>query len=168
MSGGEVARVTASTRQVSFEWIESDVTLRVQDQGGVDIAGSLIQRPSYARLFPPPPGLGHLTGTTIRLPITDSTVYPTIQGSESDGYHMKVIPGVLGWAQEHGNFVGRLLRSEVAPVTASTGQVSFEWIESDVTLRVRDQGGVDIPGSLIQLASYAGLFPSLPGLGHLT
>ncbi len=123
------AEVTASTTEIAFEWITSDIVLRLHDQAGVDIPGSKI---------------GELVPVTVTLPITDESIYPTMRGVITDGFNFNLQVGKNGAT---GN--GNLERTGTAEVIESTTEIAFEWITSDIVLRLHDQAGVDIPASII-------------------
>jgi phosphosulfolactate phosphohydrolase-like enzyme len=131
--------VTAITTQIVFEWITAAVVLRLQDQHGVEIAGSQIG------VGPSTWAGGVVTGGTVVLPITDDTVYPTIAGHFLDGHDFTVIPGAFD--RSHSAWLSRF--EEGYEVTAITTQIVFEWITAAVTLRLQDQHGVEIAGSQI-------------------
>jgi hypothetical protein len=150
VSGFEV--LTATTA-INFEWITSNVTIRLQDQYGVDIGGSTIR---FGGSFPLP------TGTTLALPITDEAVYPTLFGGYADGYDASLIAGrgVLGGAFS-------LFREESnLEVSATTNHIGFEWWTSTVLVRVQDQASVEIPGSKLRIGGSVrvdtGTFVTLP------
>ena len=76
----ESAEVTAATTEVAFEWITYQGLVRLHDQHGVDISGSVL----YFSHYKTPGTL--LTGSTVTLPITDESVYPTLAGDKKNGY----------------------------------------------------------------------------------
>jgi hypothetical protein len=89
------------------------------------------------------------------LPITDETVYPTLTGSQSDGYDVRLFPAIDGF------FTGQLTRDEVEEVTATTTEVAFEWIEIACPLLVLNATGVEDVGSTVVLPSP--FLPFTPG-----
>ena len=138
----ETAAVTASTTELVFEWITSPVTFRVHDQGDIDIPASQIRMAAYnlATSF-------FDNAASAVVPITEG--YANMSGSQADGYQLRVIPGTLG---DSSTFL--LRREEIQEVLASTTAFSYEWLTTQVTFRVHDQHGVDIPGSQIRMAGY--------------
>ncbi|MCC6782529.1 MAG: hypothetical protein IT457_06775 [Planctomycetes bacterium] len=139
--------VTASTSTLTFEWVTQQVAIRVVDQHGVQIAGSGL-RFSYPNYFAP-------TGSTVTLPITDDSVYPTIAGSGAAGYDLDVQPGVFGISQSA--FVYSVFDNEVS---TATGTLQFEWITREVLVRVSDQYGAEIPNSGLRFAYPNRYFPT--------
>jgi hypothetical protein len=98
LSRTEVVEVTAATTEIAFEWITSEVTLRVVDQGGAEIPGSklYVDVGTFFRGDSTPEATV-LTGGTAVLPITDESVYPTLYtGGHFDGHHFVVAPGSSG------------------------------------------------------------------------
>jgi hypothetical protein len=142
----DVREVDATTRTLDFEWIRSDVTLRVVDQHAAQITGSSLHVPGILGLLP--------TGSTWPFPITDRATYPTIGGSLADGYPWNVLPSVNRLSSSD------LRRADPRPVLATTTGLDFEWITSDVTLRVVDQHGTEIAGSSLNLPGIFGLLPT--------
>ncbi len=80
------------------------------------------------------------SGTTVTLPITDESVYPTMSGAGLDGYTVLVLP--LG-----GN--GPLRRDEESEVTAITTEIAFEWIQLRCAIQVLDVSDDPVPGSTL-------------------
>ncbi|MFO1077181.1 MAG: hypothetical protein U1E73_05590 [Planctomycetota bacterium] len=136
ISRQEVATVSTSTTLLEFEWITADVQIRVVNQNGIEIPASSIS--AFGTVIVP-------SGSTYALPITDATVYPTIGGIAAGGYPARINPGVLdyaGWLQRDGG---------VRQVLAGTTDLVYEWITSDVMIRVENQNGIEIPGSSISV-----------------
>ena len=66
-------------------------------------------------------------------------------GHFEDGHDITLI--VAANNRSHGAWLSRLeIQNEV---TAATTELVFEWITADVTLRLVDQFGADIPGSTL-------------------
>ncbi|MEJ2704370.1 MAG: PKD domain-containing protein [Sedimentisphaerales bacterium] len=143
LSRTENAAVLNTTTELAFEWITSEVTLRMEDQSGVEIPGT--------RFKVPPFGDQIITGDVLAMPITDENVYPTISGNYIDGYDFDLLVGTGGSI----GHPARLHRTEGAKeVTETTTEITFEWITSEVTIRLEDQWGVEIPGSRFKVDSY--------------
>jgi hypothetical protein len=143
--------VTATTTEFVFEWITSDVTLRLQDQHGVEIAGSRFTVGGFGFW-----GGEVLTGDTAVLPITDESVYPTLTGHFADGHDFAVIVQVAGTSHP-----SNLYRVDSAKeVTADTSELAFEWIQYDCPLEVRNANGQPVPGSSVTLPPNLG--PAFP------
>ncbi|MEK7849978.1 MAG: PKD domain-containing protein [Candidatus Omnitrophota bacterium] len=99
------------------------VTLRVVDQNGVEIQGSIINVD----------GIGSFTtGDSFDIPEgpRNFIIKPGMNGK----------PQVTGWD---------LQRSEIAEVTSSTNNINFEWRTSSVIFNLVDQNGTVIPYSKI-------------------
>jgi hypothetical protein len=143
----ESREVTASTTNLDFEWITVQVQLRLRDQMGTDILGSRIKFYEY--------GIGFPTGDTVTLPVTDESLYPTLDGNLQDGYGLRLIPGIFGAPSE-----GNLHRDETREVTVSTSNLAFEWVTTPVQLRLHDQYDAVIVGSRIQFYGYGVDFPT--------
>jgi hypothetical protein len=80
------------------------------------------------------------------LPITDESVYPTLGGTQADGYDIVVEPGISGAVATN-----RLNRTEVAEIVGTTMSVEYEWIQFACQLHVRDGDDVVVPGSTLSL-----------------
>jgi hypothetical protein len=138
----ETAEVTTTTTELAFEWVTAEVQLRLHDQQDVDIPGSRLDFSGYGVL-------GQVsTGDAATVPITDESVYPSLLGNLKDGYLIRMFPGIFGVVSSN------LLRDERVEVTTTTTELAFEWITAEVLLRLQDQHGVDIAGSLINVGSY--------------
>lgn len=147
------AVVTASTAELRFEWITVPLHLHVRDQFGADIPGSALQ---FWTIGGQTPGLP--TGTIVRVPITDESVYTDLTGPDQDGYRLNFWPAVP-WHQALPPLTVHLIRTRSGlEVSSATTEIAFEWITSPVRLRVHDQSGTDIPGAAIQLWSIGQTF----------
>ena len=131
----ETFEVTSTTALVEFEWITSEVKLRLVDQSRVDIPGSLINLYAIWNSLP--------NSTLITLPITDETVYPTMTGSFTDGYFLDLFAAI------NGTPTGSLTRREIFEVTAGSSEVALEWIQVACNIAVLKGNGFLVPGSLI-------------------
>ena len=145
----DAVEVTETTTEAAFEWITSDVVLRLHDQHGVDIPGSTIitTNPAGSQVVPAIP-----TGQVVTLPITDNSVYSTLSGALADGYAYLLRPGIAGWQP----FYYILSRStEPLDVTITTTQAAFEWITISGPLQVVDENEIEIAGSQYKFSSGA-------------
>jgi hypothetical protein len=133
LSRTESNEVTATTTEISFEWITSTYTIQIQDQYGVDIPGSK---------FSAIPSLLLDAGDPVTRPITDENIYPTMTGSYKNGYGANVHPGLGGYVS-----TSLLRRQTTVENTTIHDEHLVEWITSTYTIRIQDQYGVDIPGS---------------------
>ncbi len=132
--------VTASTTELAFEWITSQVALHLRDQFGVAIPNSYLTLVG-ANLW------SEANGGSVTLPITDEAVYPTLRGPHRDGYRVRLVPGIAGTTR-----AVEVYRDEAGcEVGSSTTALGFEWITSAVTMRLRDQFAAEIPLSQIVL-----------------
>lgn len=132
----EYRNVDSTTGEIVFEWITSSLTARLRDQHGVDIPAS-----QYNLTL----GIGANAGDPVILPITDESVYPTLNGGLKHGYFIGWVPGLRG----NPGSSTELFRGAEGPFELSTtpAEFGFEWITSSFTVRLRDQHGVDIPAS---------------------
>ncbi|MBX3744936.1 MAG: PKD domain-containing protein [Verrucomicrobiae bacterium] len=133
----EAYEVTGATTEIVFEWITSTYTVRITDQHGVDIPVS-----RYATTGP---STYINAGDLVTLPITDESVYPTLNGGYRDGYFVSLFPGLRGAPSTS----TELYRYAEGPfeLSAEPAEFVFEWITSSYTVRLTDQHGVDIPAS---------------------
>lgn len=135
-------KVLASTTRSRSNGITAVVRWRVRDQHGTDLHGSAIEISHFGtQRFVQ-------TGDTRVVPITDVATYPTSFGQFRDGYScdLSVLVG------------GNLGRPESGvKVLAGTTEIAFEWITSVVRWRLRDQHGVDIPASTIEISHFPGI-----------
>ncbi|MCC6785002.1 MAG: hypothetical protein IT457_19295 [Planctomycetes bacterium] len=140
--------VTSETTQFTCEWIVADVTLRLHDQFGADIQGSSFRfAPDGGQIF-------GVTGSNIRLPVTDEAVYPGLSGVSRDGYAFDVTATIVGpWSAVGAGLQRTITGREVG---ATTTELSVEWIVADVALRLHDQFGTDIQGSSFRFAPDGG------------
>ncbi len=145
----DAVEVTETTTEAAFEWITSDVVLRLHDQHGVDIPGSTITttNPAGSQVLPAIP-----TGQAVTLPITDESVYETLSGQLVDGYAYVLRPGVAG-SQTAYNILSR--STDPLDVTATTTQAAFEWITISGPLQVVDENEIEIAGSQYKFTSGA-------------
>jgi len=129
---------------LSFEWVTTPVRMKVVDQTGASLRGSVVK---FLGSAPPGYGAGSAfgSGTTLYLPIADFDVYPTLSGAYADGYDFTV----LATSSLERDVLDRA-------VTASTSAIDIEWITSDVTLRVVDQDGTALDGTSVRLR-YSGV-----------
>ncbi|MCI0537654.1 MAG: PKD domain-containing protein [Verrucomicrobiales bacterium] len=141
----EVKAATSTTTELLFEWITSSLTARLRDQHGVEIPASQYNIPG--------PSINLNCGDPVMLPITDEIVYPTMNGGLKDGYGVGLIPGLEG---DPGS--GTELYRQEGPfeLSAAPAEFVFEWITAPLTVRLRDQHGVEIPASRyhVTLASH--------------
>jgi hypothetical protein len=140
--------VTSATTQFTCEWIVADVTPRLHDQFGADIQGSVFRfAPDGGQIF-------GVTGGSIRLPITDESVYPGLSGVSRDGYAFDIAATIVG----PGGAVRAGLQRTITgrEVDATTTELAVEWIVADVALRLHDQFGTDIQGSAFRFAPDGG------------
>jgi len=142
--------VDGTTTELSFEWIVArDIPIALVDQHGIPILASQIDLQDIVSS-----GLVFGTffnGNTVDLPITDVSVYPTMDGQFANGYEFVLHPGINGVAQR-----AVLSRSEEdVLVTALSGSISFEWIvQASIALEIVDQDAAPIPGSEIVLQDF--------------
>ncbi|MFT5145288.1 MAG: hypothetical protein ACI84D_003930, partial [Thalassolituus oleivorans] len=121
--------VTAATTTLDLLWESRSVSLRMVDQDDALLQGANVGMP----FFPLVPN-----GGSVRLPINDSSFYPTL-GYGPDNYRLDTHAyGINPTGTEtnryiHGNVVGD-----------TTSVIQHEWQTVDVTLRLVDQDGVDI------------------------
>jgi hypothetical protein len=136
LSRTELVEVYASTTDVAFEWITSDVEFSIVDQDGIPFDDSLL-------------GFGNLYTSlawdltpyvTLTLPITDEGTYSTLSGSWADGYTTAFSPS--GWR-------GALSRTELVEVYASTTDVAFEWITILCAPQLVDASGAPLPDAVL-------------------
>lgn len=129
----EAVEVAPTTTELTFQWITRPVTLRLEDQHGVEIPGSSIRFAASGGIV--------ATGSSATLPVSDPAVYPTLFGS----LDVSLLPGVFGGPQ-----LQHLSRPEIAAVTASTTELDYEWTTKTVTFRLNDQDGNELTGSLFR------------------
>ena len=138
--------MTAATTEIAFEWIMSQAVVRLHDQHGVEIPGSSVLFRGFGH------GISVPTGSTVTLPITDESVYPTMVGPEKDGgYLIYPVPGFFGVSYYYNHHI---YRQESVEVTAATTEIAFEWITFQGVVRVHDQHGEEIPGSSVLFAGF--------------
>ena len=115
-----------------------------------------------------PAGSDRSTPSTVTLPITDLSVYPTLGGPAAEGgnqgYGIQLLPGIEGQpidASTLMRFPGSAGSPESVEVHASTSSLTFEWITAEVTFALDDQAGVPIAGSqvLIYASGALGIRP---------
>lgn len=150
LDAGHVVAVHANQDELAFEWITTHVRMDLIDQFGASLVGSrvvIIGAPSTDDLLVP---------FQVTLPITDTTVYPTMFGAYAEGvnrgYDILLAPGIEGLPQPT---TLTLTRPEgrggqsITDVQVHAGQdaLAFEWITADLTVDVVDQHGVSIPAS---------------------
>ena len=105
--------------QVQSADAQVNVTVRVVDQFGAELAGSIINVPGHGAI---------VSGSSADLDLGNHTF--TFQPATG---------GIVA--------IGRLVRSETAEVTATTTEIAFEWKTTPVTFQLFDQHGVEIVGS---------------------
>ena len=147
--------------EVGGSWQTREVTLRVTDEDGDVLEGSILSlsgragRPEMEVLRLP-------TGSVVTLPTTDREGAEGHWTTDFLGYDLHVFPGIGGDAQRgviSGNGSGQSLyrtegshlreTSASAAVSAETDELTFTWPVGPVSLHLRDQEGVDIPGSFL-------------------
>ena len=102
------------------------VVLRLADQHGADIPGSVISVG----------GIGYPTGTSVSLAV---------------GTHDFVLrPGIDGGLVSDSNLTRAM---DGVEVSATTTKIVHEWKTADVVLRLHDQHDIDIPGSAIYVSN---------------
>jgi hypothetical protein len=117
-----------------YEWKTVQTTILIKDQYGDIIPASQFLTEGYAWIP---------SGQTVRLPITDESVYPDIAGAYKDGLGMTIVPGVNG----NGLHYYALCRGELVEIYEGMPPPSFEWITVRTTVFVKDQFGNVVPGS---------------------
>ena len=137
----ENLEVTAGVTAAAYEWIVQDVQVRLTDQNGINIPAGLIGSASAN---------GNKTvsnGGVLRLPLTDESVYPTMDGWIKNGFELGLNP-IGGDAS--------LIRRVILDVTPDVTAATYEWIVQDVQVRLTDQDGINISGAQIGSASANG------------
>ena len=131
----ETRYVDEFTNSLVFEWIMQEVTLRIVDQHGVD------HPKSYIRFF------SHnivASGETWPFPINDANVYPNLIGTTVNNYGMTL----------QISYGGLYRIEENITVNQTVDHIDFEWITQNVTLRIIDQHGVDLPDTYIRFYNH--------------
>ena len=139
-----VVDVGPSQETFTWTWKTAPWKTRIADQGGVPIAGSLIQ-PGWSG----PGSLGFATlgnDEPLDLPITedDDPSAPEILGGFSDGYPARLLVGINGQVGHH------LRRNEPAlehPVGGTDH--SYVWQTAPLSMEIVDQLGQPIPESFM-------------------
>ncbi|MEM6671520.1 MAG: hypothetical protein AAF726_01675 [Planctomycetota bacterium] len=142
--------VTAATTAIAVEWRTADVTVRVVDQLGAEIAGSFLRlRHSGVGFVRPTTNLQ--SGSGLTLPLTDRALYPTLRGLYGDGYDFVVAPLSSG-----------ALRRDVddRDVTDGTTEIAFEWIRAESELTLVGSDGSEVFGSTLVLPTPFGTLSS--------
>jgi hypothetical protein len=130
---------------VSYEWSTSEITVDLVDQNGNRLENSRIRVYGATGWLPNP--------LSVVLPITDETVYPTLQGVYKDGYDVRIAPSLNNNAAK--------MRS-VGPLEVSTSPVavSYEWSTSEITVDLVDQNGNRLENSHIGVYGATGMLPN--------
>jgi uncharacterized protein (TIGR03382 family) len=147
--------------EIGGVWDTRQVTLRVTDNAGDEIAGSLLSLSGRAGRAEMDIN-GVSTGTVVALPTTDRDGAQGHWTTDLLGYDLHVFPGIGGDAQRgiiSGNGAAQALyrtegshildTSGSASVSGMTEELTFAWPVGPVRLHLRDQAGVDIPGSVL-------------------
>ncbi len=152
----EVLQVTAQTTAMTYQWIVKDITIDLRDQSGSAIPASMVYGAHMIGcdehwgfwLWAIPPSVPPVV---VRLPVTDSQIYPALAGRFKGGYPIRLAPGVNGTRpciDLAGDAEG-VTRDEILNVTPLTTSTTYHWIVQDVTIGLRDQSGNGIPRSLV-------------------
>ncbi|MCL6591934.1 MAG: putative Ig domain-containing protein [Firmicutes bacterium] len=128
----------------NFEWKTSQITINIVDQNGIPIPKSVVSMGNnytwyiFDRMSAP---------ATVRLPVTDEGIYPTIGGTYINGYPVYLAPGCYNATGDR----TVLNRVEYLEVTDIPVVKNFEWKTSPVTINMVDQNGISIPKSIISM-----------------
>ncbi len=140
--GGSILRrekfeVLPTTDGLTFVWITATFAITIADQNGQNIIGSWHQFQRGGAIIP--------SGGEVTVPITDESIYPTMDGESKNGYDLALVPGRNGNPDLAPST--ELQRGTFQEVGVDQQDVVYEWRQLICRVNVVDGSDHIIPNS---------------------